>query len=646
MRDAGEVWVFTNNGDGTFRRGQVIAVGAGATGLSLAPAADGGPPDLLVGNGAGDVLRLVGNGDGTFDPPPPVTGTRAPIAVQAVGGGPVALVANQRTNRVTVQTREAGAFAPVGTLTAEDAGAQLAPGDVTWYPLARGGARADAVVLASGSNSVLVYRATGTAADGTPTFAAPASYPTGTNPVHVTIADVNGDAVPDMLVANAGSNDVSVLFGSYGAGGRWVGTAGPRLRAAGAGPLSADLVANPASPGGSDLTITTRDGKVTVLPGRGQGCFDDRSPRVLDLGAALAPQAPSYIPGLPAGYVVTAGGDVIRFNATTGTQAVVSTGQPVLLVQAVDFSRVIEVRSGGGVVLATAGGGSTDLAPRGAVAGVPSGLAVVDFASAVLEVLVTSAGDDAIFEYAVRTGSGGVPITFEITSDLTAVDTSSPLVPTLVTTISAAGGGRGSASATGFGLLDAAAAAGLPAEFLARLGELTDDEVLASEGESFIAALASTLSGEADGDPTHGPRPAETTRDEFLDGTADALKRLVEEAGSGRPPATSGEPAPDGPTLLERLLDALRKLPTDGPPTTTPAGDPSPPSSPLTTPPGEPDGPGEVPAVPEDQTADESIRGPVDWRVVAIAACLLLGATALLHDPDNKAVKPSVGPFG
>ncbi len=650
MRDAGEVWVFGNAGDGSFRRTQSIRVGPGATGLSVTPAGAGGSPDLLVGNGAGDVLRLVGLGDGTFAPPPAVSGTRASIAVQRVSGRPVALVANQQADRVTVQARAAGSFAAVSTLAAEDAGAQLAPGDVTWYALSRDGARADAVVLASGSNSVLVYRATEPAADGTPTFANPVSYPTGTNPVHVSIADVNGDGVPDMLVANAGSNDVSVVFGSYGAGGRWVGTAGPRLRAAGAGPLSADLVANPASPGGSDLAITTRDGRVTVLPGRGQGFFDDGSPRVIDLGTPLAPQAPSYIPQLPVGYVVSAGGDVVRFDAAAGTRSVVSAGQQVLLVQAIDATRVIEVRGGGGVVLATAGGGFTDLAPRGSVAAVPSGVAVLDFASEVLEVLVTSAGSDEIHEYGGRSDSDPAddPITFITTSEFTPLDASSLLVPTLVSTVATAGAARLPAAAGGFGLLDVAGATSLPAGFLERLGEMSDDDLLTTDGEALVALLAPLLLGEYDTSPVGaGPRPPATTRDELLDGAADALERLVEAAQGGKPPAADPEPGPAVPTLMEQVLDALRNLPADVFPATPPAGNPTPPTPPAQpTEPAEPGELGEVLAAPADRAADTGTSSPIDYRVVALAAWLLLGAAPLLPDPDRTAAKPSAAARG
>ena len=88
----------------------------------------------------------------------------------------------------------------------------------------------------------------------------------GTDPVSVTMAELNGDNVPDMLVVDKGSNDVSVLFGSYDASGNWIGTAGPRLKSSGSGPLAVRLVPDASSPGGNDLAITNQDGTVDVLP--------------------------------------------------------------------------------------------------------------------------------------------------------------------------------------------------------------------------------------------------------------------------------------------------------------------------------------------------------------------------------------------
>src|SRR6202022_2686894 len=96
-----------------------------------------------------------------------------------------------------------------------------------WALLDRHAAWPDAVVVSSGSNAVVVYRTTGVV-NGVPSFApAPQTYFVGTAPASVTVADVNGDKIPDLLIANQDSNDVSVLFGSYDAAGSWVGVAGP-----------------------------------------------------------------------------------------------------------------------------------------------------------------------------------------------------------------------------------------------------------------------------------------------------------------------------------------------------------------------------------------------------------------------------------
>ncbi|CAF5157015.1 unnamed protein product, partial [Rotaria magnacalcarata] len=47
---------------------------------------------------------------------------------------------------------------------------------------------------------------------GNGTFAAQKTYSTGTEPVEVTAADVNGDGKPDIIVANYGSNNVGVFL--------------------------------------------------------------------------------------------------------------------------------------------------------------------------------------------------------------------------------------------------------------------------------------------------------------------------------------------------------------------------------------------------------------------------------------------------
>jgi hypothetical protein len=66
----------------------------------------------------------------------------------------------------------------------------------------------DVVTANSGSNDVSVLLG-----DGTGVFRLLGSYPSGTNPNSVAVADLNGDGHPDLVTANSGSNDVSVLLG-------------------------------------------------------------------------------------------------------------------------------------------------------------------------------------------------------------------------------------------------------------------------------------------------------------------------------------------------------------------------------------------------------------------------------------------------
>ena len=292
MPNSGAVWIYTNRGDGTFTRSSSVLVGQEATGLSLVPGSAPGLFDLLVGNAFGDVLRLVGQGDGTFTSP--FTGTAVPLAVVSLqeNGQPDVLLANQKKDSVSVQAAagNGNSFAQVQTL----AGPLLAPGAVQWVKLEGvGSPYYDAVVLASGSDAVLVYRGTGFVA-GRPTFADPQTIFVGTDPAGLTIADLNGDGVPDMLVANQGSNDVSVLFGSI-VGGQWVATPGPRLKTGGSGPVATTL-RDLNGDGIPDLVVANgQSGTFSVLPGVGQGFFNATAPQILTVPGHPTLQAPSSL---------------------------------------------------------------------------------------------------------------------------------------------------------------------------------------------------------------------------------------------------------------------------------------------------------------------------------------------------------------
>jgi hypothetical protein len=417
MEDTGQVWIYTGNGDGTFRHTFSIPVGDQATGLSVVPGGGAGLLDLLVGNGFGDVLHLEGKGDGTFQ----ISGSRVSLAVvpDLLGPGqPGVLVGNQHDNRVTVQGPTPGGtqFAPVETLAAATPSGQMAPGDVAWFLLDRNATLPDAVVVSSGSNAVVVYRTTAVS-NGTPLFApTPQAYFVGTAPAGVTVADVNGDGIPDLLVANQGSNDVSVLFGSFDAAGHWVGTAGPRLKSGGDGPIEV-TVRDLTGDGIPDLVVTNGgSGTVTLLPGVGQGFFDDQHPRtLLDLGDAVV-QPPTFVGDSGVGFAVTAGGDLVRFDlGNPGAGADVAfPGQEVLAARALANGQVVAALAGGTVQVLTPQGDALSVAgelqAQGGVPALPSALEVLQTGSGPPEVLVSSQGSDTIFVFALAFAPAGRPV--------------------------------------------------------------------------------------------------------------------------------------------------------------------------------------------------------------------------------------------
>ena len=406
MEDTGQLWIDSGNGDGTFRHTFSIPVGADATGLTVVPGGGNGLLNLLVGNGFGDVLTLVGKGDGTFQ----IQGSRVSLSVvpNLLGPGQAGvLVGDQQNNRVTVQAPSAGGnqYRPVETLGSATSSDQMAPGDVQWAFLDRGATLPDAVVLSTGSNSVVVYRTT-SVSNGVPSFAPdPRTYFVGTAPASITVADITGDGVPDMLVANQGSNDVSVIFGSYDANGDWVGLPGPRLKSGGDGPIAV-AVQDLSGDGIPDLAVFNGgSGTVTELPGVGRGFFDDRQPRtLLNFGGALL-QPPTFVGTTGLGYAVTAGGDLVRFNLfSPGLGAsVVYSEQQVQAAQALANGQVVVALTDGAVDLLQPQGSGLTLASvlqaQGGVPALPSAIDVVSKPGGQFNVLVSSEGSDQLFVF-------------------------------------------------------------------------------------------------------------------------------------------------------------------------------------------------------------------------------------------------------
>src|SRR5207244_1048549 len=91
----------------------------------------------------------------------------------------------------------------------------------------------------------------------------------------------------DLVVANRGSNDVSVLLGQ-GTGADYTLVPGPRLRA-GTGPVGT-VVQDVIGDSNPDLVVSdSLSNDVRVIPGVGGGFFADGNPTIIPVGNTPGP---------------------------------------------------------------------------------------------------------------------------------------------------------------------------------------------------------------------------------------------------------------------------------------------------------------------------------------------------------------------
>jgi len=127
-------------------------------------------------------------------------------------GKPDISVANYGSNSVSVffNTTPSGNAAPTFSakvdFTTGTGPYSVATGDFN------GDGKQDITSANYDATSVSVFLNTTTPGAGTPTFSAKTDFTAGTNPASVAIRDLNGDGLPDLAVANYGSNSVSILM--------------------------------------------------------------------------------------------------------------------------------------------------------------------------------------------------------------------------------------------------------------------------------------------------------------------------------------------------------------------------------------------------------------------------------------------------
>jgi hypothetical protein len=347
--------VYASDGHGGWQAPLTIAAGNLPTSL-LAQDVVGptgtadGKLDLIVGNEFGDVMTFQGNGDGTFRSFVRAATTVTLAVADLDGDGKQDVVtANAGLDRVSVGFGTAGTEVTTAALLQRSSGL-LAPGAVQLVDVTADG-KLDLLIANGGGNEVLVYRGLGNnqfeAIDAGNVLTRKVFV--GTNPVGITVQDLNGDGLQDLVVANQGSNDVSILLNQGTSGGAWQGFKALSRLSVGNAPVSTTLQ-DVDRDGLTDLLVTNaQDGTVQVLPGRSGGFFSDvpGDTRFINLGGATSGQGTVFTGTL--GFAALADGRVARFDLSLPNVAS-STVDGLTSVRWVDARTF----TGGDVVLAAA----------------------------------------------------------------------------------------------------------------------------------------------------------------------------------------------------------------------------------------------------------------------------------------------------
>lgn len=291
------------NGDFFAPPGSPTVVGSLPEDIAAANLNDDGILDLVVanresssGNLPGSVSILQGQGDGTFvtvlqhDPTPEEPNRLVSALSTDVDTTAVALGDLNDDGFVDIAALNSGIS--TGTITIFFGDGDLNFGNRTTVPVGRGPSdialndldgdgSLDAVIAESfadtdGAVAVLLGNGDGT-------FQEAQSLQAGNTPNGIAVADMSGDAVPDIVASNSRSGDVSVLLGN-GSG----GFAEARTFVADAEPISLAL-ADMDNDGATDVVAITaaESGTAVLARNRGDGSLD----AVEDVLVGLSPSA-------------------------------------------------------------------------------------------------------------------------------------------------------------------------------------------------------------------------------------------------------------------------------------------------------------------------------------------------------------------
>jgi hypothetical protein len=277
----GTVSVLLGNGDGTFQTQKNYAVGWPPSSIAVGDFNGDAKPDLAVANygtdlySLGNVLVLLGNGDGTFEVQREYAVGWQPYSV-AVGdfngdGKADLVVANNRSKNVSVRLGNGdGTFKARKNYAVGRKPQSVAVGDFN------GDGKADLAVADTGSSPDYNGNVSVLLGNGDGTFQAQKNYAVGDFPHSVAVGDFNGDGKADLAVANY--HNVSILLGNGD------GTFQTQKNYAVGRTPSSIAVGDFNGDGKADLAVADTGpyphvgGNVSVLPGNGDGTFTARNP--------------------------------------------------------------------------------------------------------------------------------------------------------------------------------------------------------------------------------------------------------------------------------------------------------------------------------------------------------------------------------